>query len=172
MKRNATSGTWVDGEQQAPERTSSGGECLHYIADLHRLGGYGLLQTRSPSPISLHMTGRPHGIHHVPLGGSWLTTRPRKPATDLGCRHDGARRGRVSSARGAVAVEELVEGHGASGRCGPGNLVWFGHRMVNCTRHSEPRRVWPVHVVAHEFAAGQPERELWLSRGHALSRGT
>jgi hypothetical protein len=55
---------------------------------------------------------------------------------------------------------------------GAAPVIGFGHRMVNCTRHSEPRRVWPVHVVAHEFAAGQPERELWLSPDRAVSPGT
>jgi hypothetical protein len=77
---------------------------------------------------------------------------------------------RIGTERGEVAVEELrvgdrvqvVDAHGAQ------PVIWIGHRTVECARHPEPHKVWPVRVAAHAFGRGRPSRDLWLSPDHAL----
>jgi hypothetical protein len=44
----------------------------------------------------------------------------------------------------------------------------MGHRRVDCLRHPDPARVWPVRVRAHSFGPGRPHRELWLSPDHSV----
>jgi len=39
---------------------------------------------------------------------------------------------------------------------------------VNCLRHPEPSKVWPVLVCAHAFGPRVPVRDLWLSPDHAV----
>jgi hypothetical protein len=47
-------------------------------------------------------------------------------------------------------------------------VVWLGRREVNCARHPEPRRVWPVRISADAFGPGRPHRDLLLSPDHAV----
>jgi hypothetical protein len=52
-------------------------------------------------------------------------------------------------------------------------VKWIGHRHINCSRHRDPRKVWPVRVRAGAFAPGAngeslPGRDLWLSPDHAV----
>ena len=47
-------------------------------------------------------------------------------------------------------------------------VVWVGRRRVDCRRHPEPRKVWPVRVRAGAFGVGAPRRDLWLSPDHAV----
>jgi hypothetical protein len=80
---------------------------------------------------------------------------------------------RISTERGEVAVEELHEGDRVQmmqgGAAEP--VVWIGHRTVECTRHPEPRKVWPVRIVEGAFGPGQPYRDLFLSPDHAVFVG-
>jgi hypothetical protein len=39
---------------------------------------------------------------------------------------------------------------------------------VDCGRHSEPSKVWPVRVSAHAFGPRAPTRDLVLSPDHAV----
>ena len=50
-------------------------------------------------------------------------------------------------------------------------VIWLGHRTVDCTRHPEPRKVWPLRVTAHAFGPNRPSRDLYLSPDHAIYIG-
>jgi hypothetical protein len=75
---------------------------------------------------------------------------------------------RILTARGAVAVEDLVEGDEAvtaSGATRP--VIWIGSRRVRCDIHPNPAEVNPVRIRKGAFGEGLPERDLVLSPGHA-----
>jgi hypothetical protein len=77
---------------------------------------------------------------------------------------------RLRAASGAdVLVEDLREGdllrtHG--GAAAP--VRWIGQRRVDCRRHPEPEKVWPVRVRAGAFGRNRPRRDLLLSPDHAV----
>ena len=48
-------------------------------------------------------------------------------------------------------------------------MIWIGNRTVDCTRHPEPWKVWPVRVAVGAFGPGRPYRELFLSPDHAVA---
>jgi len=80
---------------------------------------------------------------------------------------------RIRTPRGEVAVEALRPGetvlaYAGEGRTVPKPIVWIGHRSVDCRRHPEPRKVWPVRVRAGAFGDGAPGRDLFLSPDHAV----
>ena len=75
----------------------------------------------------------------------------------------------IRTVRGDVAVEALSLDDiviTASGAHRP--ILWIGHRKIDCTRHPDPDAVHPVRIVANAFGAGKPERDLFVSSGHAL----
>ena len=77
---------------------------------------------------------------------------------------------RLLTARGEVAVEDLVEGDEvvtAAGGLRP--VIWIGSRRVRCDRHPRPHEVNPVRVRAGAFGDGLPVRDLRLSPGHAVA---
>jgi hypothetical protein len=47
-------------------------------------------------------------------------------------------------------------------------VAWIGQRSIDCLRHPDPRRAWPVLVRAQAFAENAPHRDLWLSPDHAV----
>ena len=76
---------------------------------------------------------------------------------------------RILTDQGEIAVEDLAVGDRvvtASGDHRP--IRWLGHRTIDCSRHPEPRSVWPVRVSAHAFGESRPSRDLLVSPGHAL----
>jgi collagen type I alpha len=76
---------------------------------------------------------------------------------------------RIATERGDVRVEDLRIGDRA--RClfgGWAPIVWIGYRSVDCRRHPDPEKVWPVRVSACAIAEGMPFRDLYLSPDHAL----
>lgn len=80
-----------------------------------------------------------------------------------------ARGTRIATPAGEVAVEDLNAGDvllTADGGREP--VVWVGRRDVDCARHPDARRVWPVRVGAGAFGPGLPERDLVLSPQHAI----
>jgi uncharacterized repeat protein (TIGR03803 family) len=81
---------------------------------------------------------------------------------------------RISTERGEVAVEALRVGDRVQvvvGGTQAEPVVWLGHRTVDCARHPEPHKVWPVRVSAHAFGANRPCRDLYLSPDHAVYVG-
>ena len=76
---------------------------------------------------------------------------------------------RIATPGGEVAVESLAPGmRVVLARGGTGEVVWVGHRRVDCGRHPRPLDVWPVRVAAGAFAGGLPARDLLLSPDHAV----
>jgi hypothetical protein len=70
---------------------------------------------------------------------------------------------------GDVAVETIQPGMAvtnASGEAQP--VIWVGRRQIDCARHPRPRQVWPIHIDAHAFGPGLPERDLRVSPDHAI----
>lgn len=77
---------------------------------------------------------------------------------------------RIATERGEVAVQSLRVGDRVravlSGRWE--KVAWIGHRIIDCTRHPQQARVWPIRVSAHAFGPCQPGRDLWLSPHHGV----
>jgi len=77
---------------------------------------------------------------------------------------------RIATERADIAVEALRVGDRVRtllrGKAQP--VVWIGHRHIDCTRHPQPHKVWPVRISAGAFGPGQPCRDLWLSPDHAV----
>ncbi len=76
---------------------------------------------------------------------------------------------RILTDRGEVEVEKLSLGDTlvtASGAHRP--VRWLGWRRVDCARHPQPLAVWPIRIQAGAFAQGLPQRDLWVSPGHAI----
>ncbi len=109
-----------------------------------------------------------------PLGSSGMDAA----AAQMECFAAGTR---VLTARGEVAVEAIAVGErvrvllgdAGDGAAGDGlaEVVWVGRREVDCARHREPRKVWPVRVAAGAFGEGRPHTDLWLSPDHAVYVG-
>ena len=75
----------------------------------------------------------------------------------------------IRTMRGDVAVEALTLDDiavTASGEHRP--IRWIGHRAVDCTRHPDRKLVLPVRITANAFGLGKPERDLFISPGHAI----
>jgi autotransporter passenger strand-loop-strand repeat protein len=75
----------------------------------------------------------------------------------------------IETERGPVAVERLALGDWVvttDRRAEP--IVWLGSRRVDCLRHPDPAKVWPVGIRAHAFGPGRPARDLFLSPDHAI----
>lgn len=77
---------------------------------------------------------------------------------------------RIATPSGDVMVEHLREGDRVVTTLGNGaqEIIWFGHRHIDCARHPKPHTVWPVRIRAHAFGAGRPSRDLLLSPDHAI----
>jgi hypothetical protein len=80
---------------------------------------------------------------------------------------------RIATARGEIAVEDLVIGDlvptvlGETGETGA-PIIWIGQRHVTCDRHPRPKQVWPVRIAAGAFGPGRPHTDLFLSPDHAI----
>jgi autotransporter passenger strand-loop-strand repeat protein len=75
----------------------------------------------------------------------------------------------IATPQGEVAVERLscgdlvlTEGSGAA------PITWIGFRRVDCNRHTDATRIWPVLIRADAFAPSLPKRDLLLSPDHAI----
>lgn len=76
---------------------------------------------------------------------------------------------KIRTVSGDVPVEQLAAGDIAWAHfAGNAPVVWIGHRHVDCRRHPDPPKVWPVRVAAHAFGPRLPHRDLFLSPDHAV----
>jgi hypothetical protein len=77
---------------------------------------------------------------------------------------------RILTDRGEVAVEDLRVGDLVRTVLGETAtpIIWVGRREVDCARHPQPTKVWPVRVATGAFGPGRPHRELFLSPDHAV----
>ena len=70
---------------------------------------------------------------------------------------------------GAVRVEHLRPGARVLTHRGEAaEIVWTGHRAVDCRHHPDPGTVCPVRIRAGAFGPGLPSRDLLLSPDHAV----
>jgi hypothetical protein len=76
---------------------------------------------------------------------------------------------RIATAREDVAAEQLATGDVVITLLnGPRPIAWIGRRRVDCRRHPDPRKVWPVRIAAGTFGPDMPRRDLLLSPDHAV----
>jgi hypothetical protein len=76
----------------------------------------------------------------------------------------------IATPAGDVPVEQLREGDRVYSHLS-GEFVtvrWIGRRHIDCTRHPDPRKVWPVRVSAGALGALMPRRDVLLSPNHAV----
>jgi hypothetical protein len=75
----------------------------------------------------------------------------------------------IRTARGDVPIETLRAGDSVMTACGEIRPIrWVGHRALNCRICPDPRDVWPIRIAAHAFGENLPDRDLYLSPGHAV----
>ena len=117
--------------------------------------------------LSLTTDGETDTIDFVSPGGTITVTAVDGNTTiTIPCFASGTR---IATPRGERPVEALKPGDEVLtvlGEVLP--IVWVGHRVVDCTTHPEPERVWPILIQAHAFAQGAPHRDLLLSPDHAI----
>jgi hypothetical protein len=77
---------------------------------------------------------------------------------------------RISTEHGELAVEAIAVGDRVRVLLGEGlaTVTWVGRREVDCARHDQPNKVWPVRVAAGALGPGRPHTELFLSPDHAV----
>lgn len=76
---------------------------------------------------------------------------------------------RIATKAGAIMVDRLGVGDivlTAAGGSAP--IQWRGYRHVDCRRHPEPERVWPIRIAPHAFGVGRPRCALLLSPDHSV----
>jgi hypothetical protein len=80
---------------------------------------------------------------------------------------------RILTDRGEVVVEALRVGDLVRTVVGESAapIVWIGQREVDCARHPQARKVWPVRVAAGAFGPSRPHTDLFLSPDHAIYVG-
>jgi hypothetical protein len=76
----------------------------------------------------------------------------------------------IATTRGLVPVEFIHRGDRVCTVLDgdTAEVVWVGQRKVDCNRHPNPSKVWPVRVAAHSFGRGMPATDLMLSPDHAV----
>jgi hypothetical protein len=76
---------------------------------------------------------------------------------------------RIATSRGDVAVEQLRIGDKVLTPLDALRpIVWIGYRNIDCRRHPDPRKVWPVCIAAGAFGPDLPRCDLRLSPDHSV----
>jgi hypothetical protein len=80
---------------------------------------------------------------------------------------------RIAVPDGTIEVERLTVGDCVTSVFGgSAPVIWLGRRVVDCRRHPDPSKLWPVRVSAGAFGPAMPRRDLWLSLDHAIFTGS
>ncbi len=75
----------------------------------------------------------------------------------------------IRTQNGPVRVEALAPGQCALTHRGDAvEIIWVGHRSVDCRNHPDPAAVCPVRVRTGAFGPGLPSIDLLLSPDHAV----
>ncbi len=75
----------------------------------------------------------------------------------------------IRTPRGDVAVEDLATGETVLTASGEEVAIqWIGHHTVRCDRCFDPTAAWPIRISAEAFGEGKPDRDLFVSPGHAI----
>jgi antigen 43 len=125
----------------------------------------GLIVTQGGHNYVLQLAGAfRHDDFHLladPAAGTLVTVMDPPPCFVAGTL--------IATPTGAVAVEflsigdlVLTEGGGVA------PIIWTGSRRIDCSRHADPTRIWPVRIRADAFAPSRPLRDLFLSPDHAI----
>jgi len=98
-------------------------------------------------------------------GASIPVSVPVQP--DAPCYRNGTR---ILTDHGEVAVEVLCIGDLVQTVLGDAltPVTWVGRRKVDCARHPNPGKVWPVRIAAGAFGSNRPHTDLFLSPDHAV----
>jgi hypothetical protein len=76
---------------------------------------------------------------------------------------------RIATSNGETPVEDIMVGDVVRAHfAGNTPVKWIGRRRIDCRRHPEPEKIWPVRVSAAAFGEHCPLRDLWLSPDHAV----
>ena len=120
-----------------------------------------ILSGGTDAPLLLPVTGGYASTDFLATSDSSGTTVTLVPCFVTGTR--------IATSEGEVSVERLEAGMRVRTKfAGLTPVKWVGHRNVDCRRHPDPGKVWPVRVRAGAFGPGMPERDLWLSPDHAV----
>lgn len=149
--------------------TTTGGQPLFFIGTdpfSHVAGQVHQVTAGTDTLVEGDVDGDGTADFQIQLDGSHTLQTSDFVFSAVPCYRSGTR---ILTDGGECAVEDLAPGDRiatVSGRLVP--VTWIGHRRIDCRRHPDPRRVWPVRVRADAFAAGQPRRDLFLSPDHAV----
>ena len=122
-----------------------------------------VLSGGTETPISLAVAGAytPRNFLATPSPAGTIVT--------LACFLAGTK---ITTEAGECPVEHLQIGTTVRTNSGKSAAVrWLGHRRLDSRRHPNPEDIWPIRILAHAFAPGQPARDLLLSPDHAVFVG-
>jgi hypothetical protein len=119
-----------------------------------------------PTGTTIAFDNPPPGIALQPVAGPTKTYDIVVPSNGgAPCFAQGTR---LLTPQGMRPVESLRKGDLVITRAGAMPIIWHGRRRVDCARHPQPSKVWPVCVERDAFGPGLPMRAVWLSPDHAL----
>jgi hypothetical protein len=138
--------------------------------DLNLAGGAvtspNITQTGNAATLTVTQGGSTETFHLFSGDGSNFTLGTNLVVAGVVCF---ARGTRIATPEGEVAVESLKEGDLVLTQDGAAKPVkWVGRRLIDCRRHPEANKVWPVRVAAGAFGENLPRRDLYVSPQHAV----
>jgi autotransporter-associated beta strand protein len=140
-------------------------EITGFVATGHTYVAGSLILDGSGGPVDLSLPGV--NASDLQVNANTTTDTTTITSTQAPCYRRGTR---ILTERGEVAVEDLRVGDLVRTvlDAATAPIIWIGHRHVDCARHPQPRKVWPVRVAAGAFGPGQPHTDLFLSPDHAV----